>query len=280
VPLDRQAQYLNEVDYLAYGRSWIKGVSQFQLEDDTGLAIKNTFQTGLMFRNGAPKPSLLAYRIPIFVVTTGKRVTVFGQVRPVRGGMSPQTVQIQFRARGKDWQTVATRRTNPRGYVSIRVRAARGAWRLRWQEPSGVVSYSRTSGAVPTTTPTTPGLPPPGPGTPPTPPAPGTNPGTPPPTGPPPPPAPPPVQRFTLGVTVSGPQLGTGSVTSNPGGITCDKSGGSCSAQYDSGTSVTLTANTSLPFTTVQWTGACSDMSPTCAVTLDQARNVTATFSP
>jgi hypothetical protein len=196
--------------------------------------------------------------------------------------MSAQTVQVQFRAKGKDWKTAATRRTNPRGYVSIRLRAARGAWRLRWQEPSGVVSYSRTSGAVPTTTPTTPGLPPPGPGTPPTPPPPGTNPGTPPPTGP--PPAPPPVQRFTLGVTVMTGlnPLADGTVSSNPGGITCSKSAGSCAAQYDAGTQVTLTAQPSQLATFNGWGGDCASAgsATTCTVSLDQARNVTASFGP
>ena len=47
--------------------------------------------------------------------------------------------------------------------------------------------------------------------------------------------SPPPVTQYTLSVTISG----SGTVTSAPSGINC---GTTCSASYDSGTQVTLTA--------------------------------------
>lgn len=80
------------------------------------------------------------------------------------------------------------------------------------------------------------------------------------------------LQVFTLSITVLGP--GTGHVVSSPAGIDC---GGTCSASFPAGTSVTLTATPApTPFT--GWTGnaACS----TGVVVLSAAINCTATFNP
>jgi hypothetical protein len=284
VSLSRQAQYLNVVDYLAFRRPWIKSVSQFQLEDDTGLADRGTFQTGLMFGGGGVKPSFQAYRIPIFVVKNKKRITVFGQVRPARG--TAPTIEIQSKRPGKDWQTVATRKTNSRGYVLARFRARKGSWRIRWVEPNGTISFSRGSQAVPPSTPSTPGVPPPGPGTPPPPPPPGPSPETPPPTGPAPgePPPPPPAAQYTLTVTLqftdnallSNP---SGRVTSSPAGIDCSGTD-PCRKSYTDGTKVTLTAQPGPNTAFAGFTGGgCSGTATTCTVTMSQARSVTASFS-
>jgi hypothetical protein len=81
---------------------------------------------------------------------------------------------------------------------------------------------------------------------------------------------PPPPQ--TLTVTKAG--TGSGTVTSSPTGINC---GATCSSQYASGASVTLTAAAATGSTFAGWSGACSGTA-TCTVTMDQARSVTATF--
>ena len=70
-------------------------------------------------------------------------------------------------------------------------------------------------------------------------------------------------------------KVGTGTVTSTPAGINC---GGTCLANYDHGTSVTLTASPSSGFTFSGWSGACSGTG-TCTVSMTQARSVTATFN-
>src|SRR5204862_7253256 len=49
VPVNRQAQYLNLVDYLAFKRPWIKSVSQFVYEDYARPGGRATFSTGLVF---------------------------------------------------------------------------------------------------------------------------------------------------------------------------------------------------------------------------------------
>ena len=84
------------------------------------------------------------------------------------------------------------------------------------------------------------------------------------------------VPTFPLNVTATGP----GSVTSNVGGVNC--SAATCSATFNSGTLVTLTANTSPNSVFTGWSGGggCSGTATTCTVTMDQARNITATFVP
>jgi hypothetical protein len=285
VPLNRQAQYLNLVDFLAFKRPWIKSVSQFQLVDDRGLAERGTFQTGLIFRTGVLKPSFQAYRIPIFVLRRKAGVTVFGQVRPIRIGVTPPTIEIQNRQRGQDWKTVASTKTNSRGYVLVKLKRKRGSWRIKWVEPDGTISFSRGSESVRPSTPSTPGLPPPGAGTPPPPEPPSTDPGTPPPA-PEEPPKPPPPPQFTLTVEVALMdnvlmQPASGTVTSEPEGIDCDGPDDTteCSASYEDDTNVKLTATPGSGSRFDGWDGGgCTGTDP-CTVTMSEARTVTASFT-
>ncbi|MGI9262462.1 MAG: InlB B-repeat-containing protein, partial [Woeseiaceae bacterium] len=82
--------------------------------------------------------------------------------------------------------------------------------------------------------------------------------------------------NHTLSVTKDG--TGTGTVTSNPAGIDC---GATCQAQFADQTQVTLTAAADAGSNFVTWGDDCagSGATPTCLVTMDQARNVTATFN-
>jgi uncharacterized protein (DUF2141 family) len=78
---------------------------------------------------------------------------------------------------------------------------------------------------------------------------------------------------FALTVTTAG--TGSGTVTSNPAGINCP---GTCSANYNSGTSVTLTSAAASGSTFAGWSGACSGTG-SCTVTMNAAQSVTATFN-
>jgi endoglucanase len=78
---------------------------------------------------------------------------------------------------------------------------------------------------------------------------------------------------FSLAVTKAG--TGTGTVTSSPSGINC---GTTCTANFASGTSVTLTAAAASGSTFAGWSGACTGTG-TCATSMTAARNVTATFN-
>ncbi len=77
----------------------------------------------------------------------------------------------------------------------------------------------------------------------------------------------------TLMVTLAG--AGTGTVTSSPAGIDC---GADCSETYATGTVVTLTAAPAAGSTFTGWSGGGCTGTGTCAVTLDAAVMVTATF--
>jgi uncharacterized repeat protein (TIGR02543 family) len=69
-------------------------------------------------------------------------------------------------------------------------------------------------------------------------------------------------------------KVGQGTVTSTPAGINC---GTTCSALFNQGTVVTLTAQPAAGWSFAGWSGACSGL--TCQVTMSQARMVTATFT-
>jgi List-Bact-rpt repeat protein/Big-like domain-containing protein/Regulator of Chromosome Condensation (RCC1) repeat protein len=83
-------------------------------------------------------------------------------------------------------------------------------------------------------------------------------------------------QRFTLAVSRQG--TGSGTVTSDDGSINCG-GGGTCSASYDSGTTVTLRATASAGSTFNGWSGCDTVSGTSCTVTVNGARSVTATFT-
>ncbi len=68
---------------------------------------------------------------------------------------------------------------------------------------------------------------------------------------------------------------GSGTIASSPSGISC---GATCSASFNSGTRVTLTATPSSGYTFAGWSGVCSG-NGSCAVTMSAARSATATFA-
>jgi uncharacterized repeat protein (TIGR02543 family) len=90
-------------------------------------------------------------------------------------------------------------------------------------------------------------------------------------------PAPP--RLFPLSVTIAG--TGDGTVTSTPAGIDCSKGPGpsDCTGDFESGSKVVLTATKTGDSTFIGWEGACSDTTPTCEVTMNGSKSVTATFA-
>jgi phospholipase C len=88
-----------------------------------------------------------------------------------------------------------------------------------------------------------------------------------------PPAATPPAITYQLTVTLAG--TSTGTVTSSPTGISCSPT---CSASFNAGTVVTLTAKAGSGAFFEGWSGACTGRS-TCKVTMKAAESVTATFN-
>ena len=80
----------------------------------------------------------------------------------------------------------------------------------------------------------------------------------------------------TYALTVAKAGAGSGTVTSSPVGISC---GSTCTASFNSGASVTLTAAPASGSTFGGWSGACTGTSATCTTTMTAARSVTATFN-
>ncbi len=79
----------------------------------------------------------------------------------------------------------------------------------------------------------------------------------------------------TFAATITRAGTGTGTVTSSPSGLNC---GSTCSANFASGASVTLTAAASSGSTFAGWSGACTGTG-SCVLSMTAARNVTATFN-
>lgn len=86
--------------------------------------------------------------------------------------------------------------------------------------------------------------------------------------------------------TVSGYALslmvqGDGSVTSNPPGINCTATGGTCSATFGAGTTVELLAQPAVGAALISWfgPGCAGSTMPQCSVTMTSARSLTASFS-
>ncbi len=80
-------------------------------------------------------------------------------------------------------------------------------------------------------------------------------------------------KQYALTVTLAG--TGAGRVTSSPAAIDC---GATCSASFDSGTPVTLTAAAGAMSTFMGWSGACTGTGP-CTVTVSAITSVSATFT-
>lgn len=81
---------------------------------------------------------------------------------------------------------------------------------------------------------------------------------------------------YSAGLTVSRAGSGAGTVTSSPAGIDC---GSDCAEDYDGGAAVALSAHPAAGSTFDGWSGACSNASGLCVLTMSQARAVTATFN-
>lgn len=144
VSLAKQAAYLAEAEYIAWRNPAVRSLTQYLLVDG-GEPVGRTFQTGLLFADGRTKPSLQAYKLPLYLprqrFRAGSPVRVWGLIRPGANG-NAQEVRIEWRAAsGKSYRTLATRRTSEaRNYLHTRVRIpGSGRVRLWW---NGQVSRS------------------------------------------------------------------------------------------------------------------------------------------
>jgi hypothetical protein len=154
-----QSAYLNQAQYMAWKDPRVRSFAQFLLVDSAPnpaypkrtQGYWSSFQTGLVYAGGLPKPSLNSYRIPIFIpdppVKAGASATIWGMLRPAQNGTN-QHALIQWRARRGAYRTLAKLTTgDPSGFLSARVNVpGAGAVRIAWTAPGGAVLHSRAVG--------------------------------------------------------------------------------------------------------------------------------------
>jgi len=154
-----QSLYLNEAQYMAFRDPRVRGLSQFLLFDarpDTSYppgspGYWSTFQTGLLYAGGEPKPSLASYRLPLFlpdpVLGASRRVLLWAWLRPAVPG-TRQTVSIQWRTQRGAYRTIDRMTVQNPGEVLVAEVGlpGPGVVRIAWRPPGSTVLYSRGSG--------------------------------------------------------------------------------------------------------------------------------------
>jgi hypothetical protein len=108
IPLDRQAEWNVLGDFLAFNNPRVAGITQFLLSDvppvrgvrRNSKARWFTYQSGIQFANGAPKPAYQAYYFPFLARTAPDgSLFVWGQLRFRPNNLPPgaqDNVQIQY----------------------------------------------------------------------------------------------------------------------------------------------------------------------------------------
>jgi hypothetical protein len=163
VPLAAQAAYLDEAQYMVWRDRRVRALAQFLLVDsppdsayppaDT-CRYWSTFQTGLEFSDGRPKPALAAYRLPLWLPGAGadrRALALWGMVRPLASDprAGDRLVMIQWRPRRGRWRTLMTVRVGAAGVFTAKLAPpARGRVRFAWRAPGGARYLSRSVAAA------------------------------------------------------------------------------------------------------------------------------------
>jgi hypothetical protein len=91
----RQAEFLGIAEYILYRNPWVRSFAQYLLDDDRNPSELLSFQTGLRFANGFPKPAYDAFPVTLVARRDNRGdVLLWGHVRP---GDGPFEVQIRYR---------------------------------------------------------------------------------------------------------------------------------------------------------------------------------------
>ena len=92
---------------MAWGNPRVRAFSQYLLRDDrpiagkTGRSRYGGFESGLRFATGREKPSLAGFRLAAAAQRNGRRVALWGVVRPASG---PVDVEVQYADRGRGFR--------------------------------------------------------------------------------------------------------------------------------------------------------------------------------
>ncbi len=153
-----QAIFLDQATWMTMRDPRVRALSQYLLRDAPPNRSKpqsspvywETFQTGLLYADGRPKPSLGAYRLPLWLraptVPRGGVLPVWGMVRPATGGRRV-TVSVELKRTGETRFRTVRKLTfaTPRGAFALTLRPSRsGAVRFAWRS-RGRTFHSRTA---------------------------------------------------------------------------------------------------------------------------------------
>lgn len=143
-----QAEFLNLGDYIAFKNPRVFANTQFQLFDvppqtqhpRNSRQYWFTFQSGLFRADGSAKPSAHAYIMPFEIRPAGgNRHLFWGQVRFTPNG-AKQTVYLQAKAPGGEWQNVGApvNVENHLGFWEVTRESFPGVtWRAAWVSADG-----------------------------------------------------------------------------------------------------------------------------------------------
>jgi hypothetical protein len=128
VPLRRQATLLSRAAMRAWRLPRVTMLIQYLYRDE--LAVSR-FQTGLVFANDRPKPSLQGFRLPVAQMGRhGLQAVVWGQIRDGRPGPKPYRLEV---LRKNVWKAFGPARlTNEDGVFIRTIRLKRGALLRIW----------------------------------------------------------------------------------------------------------------------------------------------------
>jgi len=146
IPISRVPGYMDFSEYVAFRNRRVASYAQYTLVDDPlrppGPDRFSSFQQGLRFANFNRKPGVYrAWEMPLHVKAgRGSRLGVFGGLRNATAGTR---VSLKVKT-GRSYRTLATARTNSRGYFSV-TRRVRGASRATVKATIG--SFTRAKRA-------------------------------------------------------------------------------------------------------------------------------------
>jgi len=127
----RQAEYVGISEYLLYHNPEVRSYAQYLLTDDPGRADSLSFQTGLRYADGEPKPALYAFPMTLVARRFGDyQAELWGHVRPA-SGFGYQRVDLSYRdSPSGEVRSAGSVLTDPDGYFSYTVPYADGR---QWQ---------------------------------------------------------------------------------------------------------------------------------------------------
>jgi len=137
IPLADQATWLVRAEQMSFRNRRVRAHAQFLLRDTERRAGQRTYQSGLRFRDGRPKPAYHAYRVGLAApprVPAGQPLRMWGLLRAAPRG-ERQTIQLEVRGTGGFERAGAPVEVDRQFEIEAPRRS--GAWRVRW---GGLVS--------------------------------------------------------------------------------------------------------------------------------------------